>query len=945
MAGQPLAQLRNDAVRVEFLAPARAGDGIDYALAVRTAGGWLRVRDAPFAQRWLVLRAEHANPVTLDPTWKPGEEETNFARFHTDHAGAESNVFRAGELGRITLDQAEQVDASTVRCRAADGSLEVTWHLPAGASRVAVSFAYTPSRDGWYSVGFQAFAGLPPEAVRALTAGPVVGERRFPVCPGVLPETHLTLPAAALETTAGGQPVTWALAADPSVGGANWRGVGEARYAIGALNEAGLVQPQLFAPVLGCAGSRLRAGEPVRFGLLLQVRAGAWWDAYCALAREVFGLRAYRQNWPCSLTDTLHNMIGLLKDDRFGGWYERGKGLANIEHNQSVKLASPGAALSAGLVTADEELLRTRALSILEFSLSRSYYGFTWEFGSTGWVDQYVRQAVEDLGGPAWDAPVLVALHELARGYTPALGLLARQQAEGVQDFYIRRSDFQVSLSLYRLTGEERYLARARTEADAYIAARVTAPATDPIEGQRFSIHYCADWISLLDLYEETGDGRYLDAATAGARWFATLLSLEPPPSPDATATTIPAGPGFSGSPQADTNWATVAVGYPRQSDVLPAETVPAWLVSPNGMGFETWSTHYGGRRRIQNPAWAAPLLRLARHTGDDLYRVLADNGIVGRFGNYPGYYMSGPIVAQMRPDFPYLGPNGLSSIYYHHILPQIGLTLDYLVEQARYLSGGRIAFPAARDDSYVHFRHHLYGHAPGQFYGHEGAWLWMPRGVVALDTPALNWIAAEAGDRFCVALANSSGAAVAATVRFDCARLGIDAGGVYPADLHSGERIERREVREGSLVVEVPPHGLVALVVHGTRIAEPLHRYGAAPAVQEGAGPARTFATLARDDEWLGTARAALVATGPAHPVAHIFSTATPDRIESALLAYRQSGAWEEVVCDRYPFEFTLPLADPAAPFRCRLSVVDKQGRRHDGEIVELAGTARGAT
>jgi hypothetical protein len=296
---------------------------------------------------------------------------------------------------------------------------------------------------------------------------------------------------------------------------------------------------------------------------------------------------------------------------------------------------------------------------------------------------------------------------------------------------------------------------------------------------------------------------------------------------------------------------------------------------------------------------------------------------------------MCGPIVAQMRTDFPHLGPNGLSSIYYHHILPQLGLTLDYLVEQARYLSGGRIAFPAARDDSYVHFRHHLYGHAPGQFYGHEGTWLWMPRGIVALDSPLLNWIAAEAGDRFCVALANSSGETVATTVRFDCARLGIDARGAYRVDVHRGEGGELREVRDGSLAVEVPPRGLVALVLHGAYIVEPLHGYGPVPATHE---TSRAFSTLARDDAWLGTVRAAIVSTGPIGAVAHIFSTATPSRVVRAILTSQQGSKWEEAVCDRYPFEFSVPLVDSSATIRCRFTVVDREGHRHDSEVGELS-------
>ncbi|MGH2558259.1 MAG: beta-L-arabinofuranosidase domain-containing protein [Thermomicrobiales bacterium] len=932
MTMQPTARLAGDSIQIDFfLASHGAAAGVAYEIRLKTDNGWQPIHDRPFPLRPLVLRTERAEPPTVQPAWAPGQEETNFALFHTDRLDGGPDVFNAGECREIKLDRVDQLDTATVRCTSAVGSLETTWQLT-GDGRIAVSFAYMPNRDGWYSVGFGAFAGLPPEAVRAICAGPFLNERRFPVVPGVLPETHLPLPAALLETAIDGRPLTWALAADPVDAAWDWRDLSDARYAIGALNQAGELQPHIFVPVLGCAGSHLRAGETTWFRLQIQATTGDWWTAYRSLVRDLYGLRAYRENRYGSLTDAFHNMAGLLKDDHFGGWSERGKGLLNIEHRNGVKLASPGAALSAALVTGDRELLRTRALPTIEFSLSRSHYGFTWDIGSETVGQHHVRQAFEDLGGPAWDAPVLIALAQLARGYTPALGSLARESGEGVQDFYIRRSAFQVSLSLYHLTGEERHLDRAREQADAYLAERIETPATDLVEGQRFSIHIGSDWISLLDLYEATGEQRYLDGAAIGARWFVTLLWTRPTPPPDAETTTTSPERLAADVPYYwhDHRWATDTVTYPRGVADVTQETVPAWVVSPVGMTFEAWCTFRG--RMVQNPGWAAHLLRLARFTGDELFRDLADNGITGRFTNYPGYYQKVPIVAHLKPDFPYLGPMALTLIYYHHILPQIGLTLDYLVEQARDRSGGAIDFPAVRDDSYVQFRHHLYGHAPGRFCGHD-AWLWMPAGVVDPGSDLLNWIAAQAGDRFFIALSNTSAEPVSSVVRVDPARLGIDSNGEQPVDFHRADgTVARLSMRAGAIEVETPAHGLTALVIHGTRIDEPLHGYGSA------GDTANALVTLVHDDERLGTVRAAAVAMGPEDAVAYVFSTATPEQVESAVLTYETPDGWHEEICPHFPFEFSVPIADPRGPFRFRFGVIDHDGQRHDSDTGELA-------
>lgn len=945
-AGATTAHLADDHVRVTFTKTAgQDSGGIAYAIEVRDGGGWRTAHAVPFTQRWLALRAERAEPVTLRSGWFPGVEVTNFAAFHTATSDGGHDVFAAGERMDLVLDDLEQSGPNDVVCRTADHALEVSWRLT-DAGRIEIAFTFTPPSDGFWSIGFQAFAELEERDVRGIFAGPFLTERRFPIVAGVLPEGWTAAPFTLIETTTAGAPVAWALCVHSDQDAWNWEEVSESRYAVGARNERGLIQPQIFAPVLGNTGSWRDQGETIRFRMLLHVQPGTWWDAYRTIVRHVYGVRSYRENIYGSLTGAVHNMAALLKDETFSGWMERGRGLLNIEHRGGVKLASPAAVLSAGLVTADEDLLASRAVPILEYSISRNHYGFTWEIGSGTVGQEHVRQAFEDLGGPAWDAPVLVALHQLSRGHTPALAALAIDQAGGIDDFYIRRSDFQVSLSLYHLTADNAWLERASEQADAYIDRRIEVPATDLVEGQRFLIHIGSDWMSLLDLWEATGERRFLDAAEQGARWFATLLWVGPVGDEDAAnapTVTMPrvevaerlnafsqhmvAGHSGAGS------WVRDSVPYPRGNDGIEQETVPAWVTSPVGMSFEAWCTYRG--RMVQNPGWAAYLLRIAQATGDDFFRDLAENSIVGRFTNYPGYYYYMPTTAPLKPDFPYLGPMDLTSIYYHHIPPQIGLALDYLIEQAKDRSGGRIAFPVVRDDSYVQFRHHLPGHAPGRFFDLDDAWLWMPAGVVEPDSHLINWIAVATGDgtRFGVALSSSSHNVVRTSVRLNRNALGLirqDAPQLT-AIAADGAVLSTGTLGDDRIVVEILPRGLVAVILDGVRIEEPLHRYRDAT-MDAGA----SFVTLAEDDPDLGTVRAAVVAIGPATPVVYAFTTLRPDKASRVIMSWEREGETCEAVCERFPFEVSVPMVD--SPFRFRFSVFDYEGNRHDSERATLS-------
>ena len=222
-------------------------------------------------------------------------------------------------------------------------------------------------------------------------------------------------------------------------------------------------------------------------------------------------------------------------------------------------------------------------------------------------------------------------------------------------------------------------------------------------------------------------------------------------------------------------------LGWPRKPNDTPAHRVPAWQVSPIGLGLEQPSTYTAFPSAMNNilmSCWAPHLLRVYQHTGREIYRTYARNSILGRFANYPGYYLSGLTDLPQSPRYPYEGPN-VSSIYYHHIPVHFGFTIDFLVAQAESRSGGQIRFPYAKQKNYAWFDFRTYGLGPGTIYGESGAVPWLRRNLVRLDTPLVDWLAARSADRFHLILMSQSDEPICVRPELDAAAIGLVDGPV----------------------------------------------------------------------------------------------------------------------------------------------------------------------
>ncbi|MEU8299014.1 hypothetical protein AB0C04_17225 [Micromonospora sp. NPDC048909] len=887
---EPYAAVEGAAHRLEIAAVRWAGrSGYAAELLIRGDGGWEPVGADRFGERWLVLHGD---------------------------AGSRRDPQRTLDVHPVTFDAVELLGADGVRLRG-DGelfSLAVTWRLAGRHPRVEIEL--TPAVDGRFVVAYRAFAPAAADAVNEVLCG-TLRHARMMGGPASVGRHELFAPMCLVQLGA----VTTGLfapAGELPFEYESARGDDDQPFGMSLRTPQGAVQPTLYAPQYGRRAD-LRAGEPYRFTVGLYAGRVELYDAYRDLLRSEYGYTAYRRNVHASLTDTVHNLIDLMKagptaDDRVdyqgspSGWWSRAKGFIDIENDQAVRATTTSVLLGAYQLTGDDELYETRALPTVEFHLSRNGYGWTPREDATVYGDP-TKNA---LCGTPFGAPALAPLHAMSRGGLTAARELALSSLDA-QDYWLKRTPMSAPLAAYRMTREGKLRQQAEEAADRYIAEELDRPYDGEADPHDFAIYYCRAWVELLEMFEETGRRRYLDAAYQEAKRFVTMVFARPVPDGPVP---VPQRPLFVDRQIELNGWWDPAALYDYPARDVPDELVPAWQVSPTGLSIEAVNT-YRFNGFTLNPAWAPFLLRLAARTGDDLLRDVAHNALVGRFSSYPGYYYRQLTVHHLRPDFPRTGPFGNTTIYYHHAPAQLGMAVDYLIAEHETRSGGAICFPAEFEQNYVWFAYRVYGHRPGRFHGEEGVWLWLPRGLVRLDTEQINWIAAEGGDRLCVSLTNTAATPTAVTVTLDPARVPMSAGIPYPATvIRDGGAPEQTVVVDHRFTVEVSGHGITAIVLPGLALDVPLHRTAVVPV------GAHRF-----DDGPVGPVRGILIPK-PDGSRYHAYVQAATREPATLHWSLDDGATWRQLERTVHPNEWTVPVDDLSAAFTYVVQIGDRRSR-----------------
>lgn len=898
LAFTQVAQLTGGRHRVTFHeATWDGGSAYVRDLEVWTGSAWLVVSGeaARFDEQWVVLTSADA------PS--------------TDY------YYASAQPRWVALQTFTQLNSTTVELSSDDGTdyaLTVRWIVD--GDRCEVQYELGAHASQHYVVGYQGMPIADLDDIQEVLCGSLQHARTVKSTTS-LGAWELFAPMTLTQRSISSTPLTLGLYIPADVlAFEHDRDLGSDRqpYGMSLRNDSGDVQPVAYAPQAGLR-SEMAANTSVAYAFGICALPSPLYEAYVTLAREEYGHTAYRENvYGTSLTTAIHNMVDLAAiepagDDSehfvpsFSGWWSRAKGFVDLENDQSVRAATAGALLSAFYLTApptDLDFYDARARPMLEYQVSRRAVGTTPIAGSPIYGDTSIY--THAIGGYVHDASVLVPMWGLTKGQNAGLHRAAKDlivtRPAYQPDF---RSPWSTAMQAYRLSGDPARLAEATTIAKRYARDQILTPYTRNVTELQFAFNYSKAWLELFVLFELTGDTDLLDAAYVEVKRFVTQTAIRPVPSGTVTVPT-----GAANISQID-DWD--GEGVPSYPDTTVAtETVPKWTVSNSGLTFEQLitfkigdsTTDSPGGGYVLNPIWAPALLRLARHVGDDFLRDTARNMVVGRFGNYPGYYNKQYIAKPMKPDFALDGPPGLSGLYYHHIPGQLELAIDYLMSEASVRSNGAISFPSEFECTFVYFRTRLYGAAPGSFYGEDGVWPYFPRGVVDVDDPQLNWITGVSDDDLYLSFANMSASAVTATVTFDAALSGVDAGISYPAEIITADGARSSTtVTGGAMSVTVPAGGLRSVVVRGAGVGAPWH--WTPDAVDRSA----VAYTLDDSDPSgpLGITKAMLlVRPDRAGMDAYVQSDA---QVPATMTYSINGGSTQSTASKPYPYEWTIPL------------------------------------
>lgn len=813
---EPVATISNNNLRLQYVRAGEGGRALACSMEAKVDGKWLHFIGPMEDNKVFVItgpeKDKRPNYKSYYPAWTTGDSVS-------------TNPWLSGSVCEAVPVSARNIGKNSIEVEyvtAGDHKVRGVWTLSKDARSAMLQLDFTPATAGCYSLGVMAMHAALPTSVTNVQLPPMYQYHRIQPQPEMLLSAMMPTPVAMVEAETAGHRMTAFVSGDDSLAPLDWGGVDHSPMGFTIKNHDNLVEAVAFSPVLGMTDSRMKAGQTVSRRFEVGLTAQTWNETLEHVVTNVYKVTDYRHQADKSLTETMFSIIELMRDDEHGGWDASMRGYYDIEGKPTkaptVVHSAPLAIVAAAINSGDEDFYLSRALPTIEYTLSRK--GYRW---STQPTDEGYNKDPETLRlspfGSQFTTTYFEGLHRLLGARNAWLRDIAMPDGEprAPRGYSAPILSWVQALSAYRLTGDEKWLRRARTTAERDAKMHIYANSEKPMRYQAFynsTIYH--PWWDFVDLYETTGDRQFLEAARCGAAQ--TIAGIRCWPAVADSVQTIHPGGVYNGNA---TMWWKGAeqfrLGFPRVEGDAPEHDVEQWRVSPVGLGFEQPSTYFlrtKGKlvRPVFMSSWAPDFLRLSQHTGEEIFDTYARNAVIGRFTNYPGYYATGYTDLTMSEDFPYKGPD-VSSIYYHHIPPHLAFTADYLVSEAIQRSGGKVTFPFGKQEGFVWFANRVFGGAPGTVYDDNRVSLWLRKGLISSNNPEVNYLTAVSDRYVWILLCNESRSETSTTIKLSD-RIAAITESEKATRLNAKGSRSRLKPESDSFTVAMQPKGFTAIAI-----------------------------------------------------------------------------------------------------------------------------------